>query len=191
MASETDKINQISREDKNVVIKQLLAHRSRVATKMAIIAQDLMARSRRHDNSYSENAEMVIAVNANSPDSSVRKRYKKILKGVHDAMNDYCPAYFKNGIKGMTLIQLIEFISDRMARCEEESATDENGVPMKFSSEDYYNFMKDDFGIELSDDFRKVIMNTIECITDNNKYIRGMLMKKEMELQEYVEVKEK
>jgi len=190
MASDTTKTEQISREDKNVVLKQLLAHRSRVAMKMSIIAQDLMARSRRHDNSYSEETEMVIAVKANSPIPSIRNKNKQLLKGVHDAMNDYCPAYYKNGLKGMTLIQLIEFISDRMARCEEESVTDD-GLPKKLSTEDYYNFMKGDFGVELSDTFHDVIMNTIECIIDNNKYIKGILQKKEMELQEYVKVKEK
>lgn len=190
MASNSNKEEQFTREDKNVVLKQLLMHRNRVAMKMGIIAQDLMARSRRHDNSYSEETEMSIAIKANSPIPSIRKKNKALLKGVHDAMNDYCPNYFSNGLKGMTLIQLIEFISDRMARCEEESITDD-GLPMNLSAEDYFNFMKEDFGMELSEELHSIVMNTIECIIDNNKYIKGMLMKKEMELQEYVKVKEK
>ena len=193
MADEQKSTNEnetISREDKNMVIKQLLNHRSRVAMKMSIIAQDLMTRSRRHDNSYSGDTEIAIAVKANSPIPSIRERNKKLLKGIHDTMNDYCPAYFKGGIKDMTMIQLIEFIADRMARCEEESVT-EDGRPKEISFEDYYNFMKGDLGDDVPDALQSIILNTIQCIIDNNKYTAGMLKKKGMELEEYVKVKEK
>ena len=91
----------------------------------------------------------------------------------------------------MTFVQLIEFICDRIARCDEDSVSDDGMPNENLTAEDYYKYMEPDIGYDIPKVLRSMIINTIEYIMDNNKYIRGILQKKEMELKEYVKVKEK
>ncbi len=168
------------------VIKWLMDHRSRVSSKLAIVASDLIMRGRRHDNSYTSETEVDLFIKAREGDQ--QEYHKELLSRVHENLNDYCFRYYSNGLLGMNLVQLFEYICDKMSRLEEERGI-KLGEKSNITKEDYINAVTAEFG-ELSEGFAALISNTVEYIMDANKYTKAILERKDMEIADYVKTKE-
>ena len=80
------------------------------------IANDIAARGRRHDNSYTGGTEMNLLIKiANEKNANKKLELKKVLKGIHTNNNDYIPDFHDNGISGMNMVELLEFIADKIS----------------------------------------------------------------------------
>ena len=179
------------RSAKAKVIKHMMFHRTKVALKMSTIANELVKRGRRHDNSYSSDTEISLAVKAQ--DMSLSKEDREYNKGllvhIHGTFNDYSPLYFEQGLRNMNLIQLIEYIADKMAEYEEEYPHQEGDeyIP-EIPAREYFDYVVKDLG-NIPTILVELIENTISWMIDNIKYTKAMLLKKGMEVDDYVKVK--
>ena len=175
------------------VIKQMMFHRTKVALKMSTIANELVMRGRRHDNSYSSETELAIAtklLDKNLSEEEVSYN-KELLDQIHGTFNDYDPRYFEQGFHEMNLIQLIEYIADKMARYEEEHLKDgKDEYISKIPSEEYHEYVLSGLG-KIPTILAEFIENTIDFLIDHIGYTKALLNKKGMVLEEYVKDKEK
>lgn len=155
--------------NKNDIIKRVLMHRSRVAVKLSSIGNDIAARGRRHDNSYTGDVELtLIGKIIDEPDN--REHNMELLRGVHSKNNDYCPEYH-DGINGMNMIQLLEYIAEKIVQLDEKK--------MKLSDNDYVRLIIDDISSNypISVDLACIISNTILYFLDRNGEILKSLQK--------------
>lgn len=101
--------------------KETLEHKKMVLHYMNILIAELLDRAEHHDDSKLEAAELPLfdeytpklkATKYDSPE------YKGFLEGLkpalehHYAVNRHHPEHFPNGIKGMTLVDLVEMLCD-------------------------------------------------------------------------------
>ena len=115
---------------RNHVAKWLVNHRNRVSMKMSALGNDLAIRGRRHDNSYTDNTEIDLFIKyLSETDPHKKKRAKELLDGVHYSRNDCYPRFFDKGVSEMNMIQLIEYICERMASLEEARTTGDEAMP--------------------------------------------------------------
>ena len=162
---------------KNDIIKMFLLHRSRVSVKMSKLANDLGARGRRHDNSYSNPTELHIIENIiNAKNDEDRAHNEKLLSNIHSSKNDYLPDFFDNGIKDMNILQLTEFIVDKVVEFEEENIRTNNAS--KINKEKCQNYVITRSG-GISEDMKSIILNTVDYICDSNAAILKTLMRSE------------
>lgn len=162
---------------KNELLKLFLLHRSRVSLKMSKLGNDLAARGRRHDNSYSGSTELCIMEKiSNTSDEDEKAHNKKLLYSIHASKNDYLPEFFENGILDMNVLQLIEFITDKVVEFEESVLKPGELSTVDVNECKKYVISKFD---NVSDDVKSIIGNTVEYICDSNKAILKTLMRSE------------
>ena len=163
---------------KKHVIQWLTNHRDRVSMKMSALGNDLAIRGRRHDNSYADNTETDLFIKYLSETNPEKKqRAKALLDGVHQSRNDYCPQFFDKGIDEMNIIQLIEYICEKMASLEEARVSVDEVMP-DISVEDYKKAVLS--GIDVSSvELMTLIENTIGYIANRNQYIKAMIERAE------------
>ena len=159
--------------DKENVLKQVLSHRTKVSMRMSLIGNDLAANGRRHDNSYSSTTESgLINMMFESNDNDKKKRSLELLESIHDSQNDYRINHHDNGVKDMNILQLIQYVADKMASVEEEIE--------KPSIEDYEKYVMSDIE-NASDDLKSVIKNSIMYLLNKNGVLSKMIERKEVE----------
>ena len=163
----------------NNILKQVMDHRIKVSMRMSLIGNDLAARGRRHDNSYSQSTEMdLIKKSFNDETEEKRKHSMELLEGVHASHNDYMVNHFDNGIKDMNILQLVEYITDKMASVDEE--VEEPTIEV------YEEYVLN--GVEdASDDLKSVVKNTIMYILNRNGVVKKMIDRRENEVYGKVE----
>lgn len=155
--------------NKNDIIKEVLMHRSRVSVKLSSIGNDIAARGRRHDNSYTGDAELtLIGKIIDEPEN--REHNMELLQGIHSKNNDYYPEYH-DGINGMNMVQLLEYIADKIVQLDEKR--------MKLSDNEYVKLIIDDISSKypISVDLACIISNTIMYFLDRNGEILKSLQK--------------
>lgn len=171
--------------EKNDVIHWLLDHRSRVGKRMSSLGNDLAIRGRRHDNSYSETVETNQFMAFYNVSTSDPERFKKrdhhasLVREIHKQRNDYLYGFFDNGVNDMNMLQIMEYICDRITLWEEFKA----GVisPINYdilmddeSKEDIRHYILTGLP-ELSPDMKSVVLNTVDYILDRNAVIKQIL----------------
>ena len=157
---------------KDDALRKVFMHKARVSTRMSDLANDLGARGRRHANSYTGDTELSLLMKIEESDSAEDvRRYHELLDEIHAKNNDYEPNFHKY-IGEMNMIQLIEFIVDRVAVYDRLVV--EDGYPNAF--EGYVSNIMMDLP-NISDDLRGVIRETILYVVDRNKSIAKNLAK--------------
>lgn len=150
------------------ILKEIMKHRQRVSIKLSSVANDIAARGRRHDNSYTESVEYnLIEKYTKTSDDEDKERYLKLLKDIHSERNDYLPEYH-GGIDKMNMIQLLELIAERIVLLDERYGS--NDIEL------YKSEIIENIG-PISDDLKGVIENTIEYFINRNASILKSLQK--------------
>ena len=108
-------------------VKDLVDHKQRVAGYMQIVANELFKRAIVHDNSKFSPEEFD-TYEAISPELQKytygSQEYKEAAKKLgpawshHCQVNDHHPQHFEDGVRGMSLIQLVEMLCDWLAASE-------------------------------------------------------------------------
>lgn len=184
---------------KNDVIHWMLDHRLKVGQRLSNLGNDLAIRGRRHDNTYSEAVEVnqfaaFYNVSPTDPDrDKKRDHYANLVKTIHKKRNDYFHEFFDNGVEGMNMLQLMEYICDRITLWEEFKA----GVisPINYDvltaddtiRNDVYKYVLSGLPA-LSADMESVVVNTVNYILNRNDVIKQILERSE---QTYAETQEK
>ena len=163
------------------ILKQVLDHRIKVSMIMSLIGNDIGARGRRHDNSYSYKTEMDLIEKSFDCEKERRGHYMGLLDGIHASQNDYMVKHFDNGVKDMNILQLIEYIADKMASVDEEYDNP--------TVEIYENYVLKDVK-DASDDLKSVIKNTIMYLLNKNGVLNKMIERKEVEVYGTIEEKQ-
>lgn len=155
--------------NKNDIIKEVLMHRSRVAVKLSSVGNDIASRGRRHDNSYTGDVELTL-INKIINDPDNKEHNMELLRAIHSKNNDYCPEYH-DGIIGMDLVQLLEYIAEKVVQLDERKE--------KLSDNDYVNIIIGDISSKysLSVDLACILSNTILYFLDRNAAILKSLQK--------------
>lgn len=170
---------------KDHVIRWLLDHRMKVSQRMSSLGNDLAMRGRRHDNTYSETVESnrfaeFYNIPLGDPDrDKKRDNCANLVKNLHKQRNDYFPEFFEGGITEMNMLQLIEYICDRITLWEELKA----GIisPINYDAlsdpenkDDLYHYVLAGLP-ELSPDMEVVISNTVDYILDRNTILKRIM----------------
>lgn len=146
--------------DKYKTMCETYKHKQNVSKYISFILHDLIVKSIYHDDSKLENPEVDIFTEytpklANSTYGS--DEYNQFLKEMkvaldsHYANNSHHPEYHNNGIKDMTLVDLIEMI------CDWKAAT------MRHNDGDIYKSIELNqkrFGY--SDELKQIFVNTVD-----------------------------
>ena len=157
---------------KDEVMQKIMMHKARVSIKMSDLANDLGARGRRHDNSYTGDNELAILMKIRESDNaSDIVRYEQLLHEIHAKNNDCEPDFHKGNISEMNMFQLIEYIVDKIAYYD-EMVVNENAQK---DFDHYKNYVLSDLNV--SDDLRGVIEETVLYVIDRNKSIVKNLAK--------------
>lgn len=164
---------------KNDIIKKILMHRSRVSIKLSTIGNDIAARGRRHDNSYTGETEMSL-INKIISEPDKKEKYTELLSAIHSKNNDYCPEYH-GGINEMDMIQLLEYIADEIVKVDERGDS--------FSTNEYVDkvLLSITSKYQISDDLNSIISNTVLYFLDRNKTILKNLEKQGTNISSFVE----
>jgi len=139
-----------------------LRHIETVRNYLNVCIRELLTRAERHDQSKLESPEMEMfdewtaklrTSTYNSPEYlEFRKELKPVLDH-HYAHNRHHPEHFKNGIKDMTLIDLVEMLMDWKA----SSMRHNDGNILKSIEVNQERF-------EYSDELRRILENTAKWI---------------------------
>lgn len=160
------------------IIKDILIKRTRVSIKLSSIANDLAARGRRHDNSYTDKIEMDLLEKIQDSDNEVdKKRNEKLLRGIHSSVNDYLPAFHDGNVCYMNMLQLLEYIAHRVTEYETSVVTDNKTM----NKVECVGYVIGGFN-HLSEDLSGVIMNTVMYMIDRNESIKNNLPKSSEEI---------
>ena len=160
------------------IIKDILIKRTRVSIKLSTIANDLAARGRRHDNSYTDTMEMNLLEKIQDSDNEVdKKRNEKLLNGIHSNANDYMPAFHNGNVSHMNMLQLLEYIAHRVTEYESSVVSDNKSM----NKVECVGYVLDGFN-HLSEDLSGVIVNTVIYMIDRNESIRNNLPKSSEEI---------
>lgn len=134
-----------------------LEHTLRVSEYISKLIKHLHMRSRHHDDSKLNSPEKVYYDTFNPKLSKAeygRDEYKALLEKMkpclehHYSVNRHHPEYFKNGVDGMTLIDLVEML------CDWKAAADRNGSKVNM------DINKTRFN--LSDQLCSILKNTLD-----------------------------
>jgi len=146
--------------DKFETMCETYKHKQNVSKCISVILYDLIIRSIYHDDSKLKNPEIDIFTEYTSKLTNSTygsDEYNQFLKEMkvaldsHYANNSHHPEYYNNGIKDMTLVDLIEMI------CDWKAAT------MRHNDGDIYKsieFNQKRFGY--SDELKQIFINTID-----------------------------
>lgn len=152
--------------NRNSIIKEILLHRQRVSLKLTNIANDIAARGRRHDNSYTGDVEIAL-IEKIIKEPEKKDYHKQLLDSLHAKNNDYLPDYH-GGIEEMNMIQLLEFIADRIATIDESGEKRD----LEFYQKEIIASLP-----PISFDLEGVIKHTIEYFVDRNGSILRSIQK--------------
>ena len=145
-------------------VKETEEHADIVWVYMNRFIHDLIVRQKRHDDSKMESPELQTfakytpKLKETTYNSDKYKQYLKKMKPAlehHYKENRHHPEHFENGIKGMTLIDLIEMISDWKAASERHN----NGDIIKSIEINQKRF-------GYSDDIKQILLNTVQTYLD-------------------------
>ena len=145
-------------------VKETEEHADIVWVYMNRFIHDLIVRKKRHDDSKMESPELQTfakytpKLKETTYNSDKYKQYLKKMKPAlehHYKENRHHPEHFENGIKGMTLIDLIEMISDWKAASERHN----NGDIIKSIEINQKRF-------GYSDDIKQILLNTVQTYLD-------------------------
>ena len=154
---------------KKDILKEIMLHRQRVSLKLSAVANDIAANGRRHDNSYTGDVEYnLLKKIASDSDIDNKRHYMELLDSVHAEANDYYPE-FHGGIEHMNMIQLLEYIADRIVRID---ASEDRPTTIEGYQKAVINSLE-----PVSFDLQGVIENTVEYFLDRNKSILKSLNK--------------
>ncbi|MBO7211146.1 MAG: hypothetical protein J6V44_09140 [Methanobrevibacter sp.] len=148
-------------EQKQFFYAETYNHMMSVSKKMAVIINKLIKTSTRHDASKVESkieSDLFIAMTPKLKSSTYgSEEYKKFLEELKPALdnhykeNRHHPEHFENGIKGMTLVDLIEMLCDWCAAVERHS----DGNILKSIEINQKRF-------GYSDELKQILINTLE-----------------------------
>ena len=120
-------------------VKDLIDHKQRVAGYMQIVANELFKRATVHDNSKFSPEEFDL-YEATFPELEKytygSQEYEEAVKKLgpawshHCQVNDHHPEYFRDGVRGMNLIQLVEMLCDWLATSERSQRDFLQGLEM-------------------------------------------------------------
>lgn len=104
-----------------------LLHIKKVSTNINEIAIKVIKRSIKHDESKFESPEReeldkvvpIIKQGKDAPNYKQAKLRAESLMKVHKSKNSHHPEFYKNGIDGMNLLDLIEYLSDMKAESKD------------------------------------------------------------------------
>lgn len=160
-------------EQKQFFYAETFKHMMSVSKKMAVVIHALIKRSTRHDASKVESkieSDLFIEMTPKLKNSTYgSEEYKQFLQQLkpaldnHYSVNRHHPEHFKNGIKDMTLIDLIEMLCDWCAAVERH----DDGNILKS-----IEINQDRFGY--SDELKQILINTIKhdlpaCLPHSNQ----------------------
>jgi hypothetical protein len=156
--TDTQKIREFS-FDEVVALAETKTHILRVNEHMSQVIGSLHKRALAHDRSKLFDPELSVFAEFTPKLGSTKygsDEYKQFLKDMkpaldhHYANNTHHPEHFPNGVRGMSLLDLIEMICDWKASTERTMGGDLNKS---------LAFNKDRFGI--SDDLYEILQNTV------------------------------
>lgn len=155
--------------EKKDILKEIMLHRQRVSLKLSSVANDIAANGRRHDNSYTDHLEYrLLEKIAKEKDVDKKQHYKELLESIHIKANGYYPE-FNGGIEHMDMVQLLEYIADRIARID---AREDRPTTIH----EYQDEVIKSLGT-VSPDLEGVIRNTVDYFIMRNKSILKTLNK--------------
>lgn len=158
---------------KNHIVRWLVGHRDNVTLKTSAMANCLVARGRRHDNSYTDATETQLFIKFLSAKTEEdRTHYKEVLDKVHRNNNDYYPDYFERGLMEMNLLQLMEYIAEKMTTYEESVEEKDR------TTDGYISAVLDPLQGQVDLKLRRLIINTVLYTIDSVGYTKSMLEKK-------------
>jgi len=104
-----------------------LLHIKKVSTNINEIAIEVIKRSIKHDESKFESPEReeldkvvpIIKQGKDAPNYKQAKLGAESLMKVHKSKNSHHPEFYKNGIDGMNLLDIIEYLSDMKAESKD------------------------------------------------------------------------
>ncbi|MCM1219761.1 MAG: DUF5662 family protein [Lachnospiraceae bacterium] len=174
---------------KNDVIHWLLDHRMRVGQRLSSLGNDLAIRGRRHDNTYSETVEMnqfaaFYNVEPGDPDrDKKRQHHVDLVVAIHKQRNDYYHEFFDHGIMEMNMLQLMEYICDRITLWEEHKAGNISPINYEIfmdeeSRDDLTHYVLAGLP-ELSPDLESIVTNTVYYILHRNEVIKQIVERSE------------
>jgi hypothetical protein len=115
--------HQAQEKEMNESKQDTLEHKMQVLKYMNLVIQDLIERAAVHDNSKLQSPELELLdeakvkypldkIHYGSPEYQASKEFLKPALDHHYAVNRHHPEHFKNGVKDMNLVDLIEMICD-------------------------------------------------------------------------------
>lgn len=142
------------------------AHINRVRFFLSDAIDDLRIRAQDHDRSKLEEPELAYFDEYTPKLATLEfgsEEYKQSLKELrpalehHFAENDHHPEHFENGVRGMSLMALIEMLCDWRAASERVKQRTDNPDKVK-TFESGLEWNKERF--EISDDLYEILLNT-------------------------------
>lgn len=146
--------------DKFETMVQTYEHKRQVSWNITNIIHDLLLRSLQHDDSKLESPEVEIFAEYTPKLASTTygsEEYKQYLKETQVALDHHYtnsshhPEFYSEGIKGMTLVDLIEMICDWVA------------ATMRHDDGDIYKSLEiNQKRFEYSDELKQIFKNTVD-----------------------------
>jgi len=104
-----------------------LLHIKKVSQNINKVSIELIKRSIKHDDSKFESPEKeeldkvvpILKQGKDAPNYEQAKIGAKKLMKVHKSKNSHHPEFYKNGVDGMNLLDLVEYISDMKAESQD------------------------------------------------------------------------
>ena len=146
--------------DKHETMVETYKHKYEVSARLNTMIIELLARAEQHDNSKLINPEVDIFTKYTPKLKGTTygsDRYKEYLKEMNVALehhyknNRHHPEHFKNGIKDMTLIDVLEMICDWSAAVERHADGDI-----------YKSIEINQNRFEYSDELKEILKNTVK-----------------------------
>lgn len=144
----------------NFFLYETHKHIKRVRYFLDIFITDIIKRGQEHDNSKIEEPELSLFAEHHHKFKDVvygTDEYKKLMENIkvavnyHHSKNRHHPEYWSNGIEDMTLVDLIEMISDWRAAIEKNKDGDIQRS-LEINSKKY----------NMSPQLKKILENTIK-----------------------------
>lgn len=147
-------------------VKETKEHKDLVKINCDLIADAIKERGIHHDDSKLQDPELSFRVKFEFPYPGApfgSKEYDENIKALepglktHYKENLHHPEHFENGIRGMTLIDIVEMLCDWVAASNRKS-----GSPMEESVE----FLADKYSF--SEDLKDIFLNTIQYLKEHD-----------------------
>lgn len=137
--------------------QSILNHKNKVSIIIYKICDKLEKRAINHDNSKLSKEELnsFLELDANKNIKFGEYSYSKHIMAIthHNKNNSHHPEFFKNGIKDMSIIDLVEMFSDWAAY---SSTTEEFMPKLDYNSKRF----------QMSDDLKQIFFNSFKKLID-------------------------